>query len=76
MFAKWHFILYYFVETRETTSRQTILKNSYKIEEIIDLNFGFFRGTIWRRQWQPTPVLLPGKSHGWRSLVGCSPWGC
>ena len=28
-----------------------------------------------RRQWQPTPVLLPGKSHGWRSLGGCSPWG-
>ena len=28
----------------------------------------------WRRQWQP-PVLLPGKSHGRRSLVGCSPWG-
>ena len=28
-----------------------------------------------RRQWQPTPVLLPGKSHGWRSLAGCSPWG-
>jgi len=25
--------------------------------------------------WLPTPVLLPGKSHGWRSLVGCSPWG-
>ena len=30
---------------------------------------------ILRRQWYPTPVLLPGKSHGWRSLVGCSPWG-
>ena len=30
---------------------------------------------VWRRQWQPTPVLLPGKSHGRRSLVGCSPWG-
>ena len=28
-----------------------------------------------RRQWQPTPVLLPGKSLGRRSLVGCSPWG-
>ena len=28
-----------------------------------------------RRQWHPTPVLLPGKSHGWRSLVGHSPWG-
>ena len=31
--------------------------------------------TNWRRQWHPTPVLLPGNSHGWRSLVGCSPWG-
>ena len=37
--------------------------------------------TLWilsplrRRQWQPTPVLLPGKSHGWRSLVGCTPRG-
>ena len=31
---------------------------------------------LWqRRHWQPTPVLLPGKSHGWKSLVGCSPWG-
>ena len=28
-----------------------------------------------RRQWHSTPVLLPGKAHGWRSLVGCSPWG-
>jgi len=30
---------------------------------------------FWRRQWQATPVLLPRKSHGWRSLVGYSPWG-
>ena len=30
---------------------------------------------FWRRWWHPTPVLLPGKSHGRRSLVGCSPWG-
>ena len=28
-----------------------------------------------RRQWHPTPVLLPGKTHGWRSLVGCRLWG-
>ena len=28
-----------------------------------------------RRQWHPTPVLLPRKSHGWKSLEGCSPWG-
>ena len=32
-------------------------------------------GSSQRRQWHPTPVLLPGKSHGWRSLVGYSPWG-
>ena len=31
--------------------------------------------TYQRRQWHPTPVLLPGKFHGQRSLVGCSPWG-
>ena len=30
----------------------------------------------WRRQWHPTPVLLPRKFHGRRSLVGCSPCGC
>ena len=32
-------------------------------------------GLYQRRRWLPTPVLLPGKSHGWRSLVGCSSWG-
>ena len=29
----------------------------------------------WRRQWQPTPVFLPGESQGWGSLVGCCLWG-
>ena len=33
------------------------------------------RKTPWWRKWQPTPVFLPGKSHGERSLAGCSPWG-
>ena len=33
------------------------------------------RVVLRKRQWHPTPVLLLGKSHGWRSLVGCSPWG-
>ena len=33
------------------------------------------REAWWRRKWQPTPVFLPGESHGRRSLVGCSPWG-
>ena len=46
--------------------------------ELVAEDGGSFSGTrtkIRRRQWQPTPVLLPGKSHGWRSLVDCSPWG-
>ena len=30
---------------------------------------------VWTRKWQPTPVFLPGKSHGPRSLIGYSPWG-
>ena len=34
-----------------------------------------YRWSLWRRKWHPTPVLLPGKSQGWVSLVGCSPWG-
>ena len=37
--------------------------------QTLDLNTG-------KRQWHPTPVLLPGKSHGWRSLVDCGPRGC
>ena len=34
------------------------------------------KGILSENQWYPTPVLVPGKSHGWRSLEGCSPWGC
>ena len=37
--------------------------------------FHIYALIYWRRQWEPTPVLLPGKSHGRRSLVGCDPWG-
>ena len=33
------------------------------------------RKISWRRKWQLTPVFLPGKSHGWRNLIGYSPWG-
>ena len=36
---------------------------------------GNFIPSYWGRKWQPTPVLLPGKSHGRRSLIGYSPWG-
>ena len=41
-----------------------------------DFQFDLWVGKIpWRRAWQPTPVFLPGESHGQRSLVGYSPWG-
>ena len=43
---------------------------------LLTCGFGASSLQDWRRQWHPTPVLLPGKSHGWRSLVGYSPWCC
>ena len=46
-----------------------------KISKTTELNYYCLCAIDGRRQWQPTPVLLPGKSHGQRSLVGCSPWG-
>ena len=49
---------------------------SDQCKEIEENNrMGKTRDLFQKRQWHPTPVLLPGKSHGWRSLVGCSPWG-
>ena len=45
------------------------------LQSIVSQRVGHNWETNQRRQWHPTPVLLPGKSHGWRSLVGCSPWG-
>ena len=41
----------------------------------IDIDVPWVGKIPWKRKWQPTPVFLPGKSHGWRSLVGYSPWG-
>ena len=42
-----------------------------------DTSFDPWVGKIpWKGKWHPTPVFLPGESHGQRGLVGCSPWGC
>ena len=50
-----------------------------KMNDLIELAVGWHKPSPypikWRRQRRPTPVLLPGKSHGQRSLVGCSPCG-
>ena len=48
------------------------LKNSPAMQEPQETWVGKI---LWRRKWQPTPVFLPGESHGQRSLAGYSPWG-
>ena len=59
-----------------------ILISNFNNDPCLFLNYSFtindlwVRKIPWRRKWQFTPVLLPGKSHGQRSLVGYSPWGC
>ena len=52
-------------------------KNSLLINKTVPpvSTIGEYCSRVRRRQWHPTPVLLSGKSHGQRSLVGCSPWG-
>ena len=47
--------------------------HTYIVEDQKYIDLG--RSIDWRRKWHPTPVLLPGKSHRQRSLVGYSPWG-
>ena len=56
--------------TREC-NRRNWLKRQWRAERWVKEHWSMVR----RRQWHPTPVRLPGKSHGWRSLVGYSPWG-
>ena len=51
---------------------QSLIK-AHPLEKSCDFNFSSYM--VQRRRWHTTPVLLPGKSHGWRNLVGCTPWG-
>ena len=60
-----------------TTGKTIALTRWTFVGKVMSLLFNMLsRLVIRRRRWHPTPVLLPGKSHGRRSLVGCSPWGC
>ena len=62
----------YLPRLQDKKSNKTLkfLKNQVSFSDCTDYIL-----TVARWQWHPTPVLLPGKSHGRRSLVGCSPWG-
>ena len=62
------FIYYNFFFNFSTEQAKQVFSPSIQMRKLILKMSG-------RRQWHPTPVFLPGKSHGWRSLVGCSPWG-
>ena len=56
-------------------SSRSFIVSGLTFRSLIHFEFIFVYGVRRRRQWHPTPVLLPGKSHGRRSLVGYSPWG-
>uniref|UniRef100_A0AC11CSC1 Protein phosphatase 4 regulatory subunit 4 n=1 Tax=Ovis aries TaxID=9940 RepID=A0AC11CSC1_SHEEP len=58
------------LKTPEEIERLTVDEDLSDIERAVYL-LSFPHVVNWRRQWHPTPVLLPGKSHGRRSLVGC-----
>ena len=45
------------------------------MKKVLGKILGDPNGVTWRRKWQPTPVFLPGESHGQKSLEGYSPWG-
>ena len=67
-------------ENNRMGKTRDIFKKIRDIKGIVHAKMGTMKDRncmdlIRRRQWHPTPVLLPGKSHGRRSLVGCSPWG-
>ena len=60
---------------REAPGRRQSM-GSLRVGTTERLHFHFSLSGIGEGNGNPTPVLFPGKSHGWRSLVGCSPWGC
>ena len=82
----WEWEIYIFVSPRDYLSGCLLqwnnqVKTSWYKWSFIVLNISVknkinYIYICWRRKWHPTPVFLPGKSHGQRSLVGYSPWGC
>ena len=65
--------LYSLLQGIEYSSLCYIVRPYCSSKMIFQVNITYYK--VWRRQWHSTPVLLPGKPHGRRSLVGCSPWG-
>ena len=73
--SQWYCSVYWHIASFQ---KLLLKEGGGEVEEWISRDQSVYRAVIIlcrRRQWQPPPVLLPGKSHGRRSLVGCSPWG-
>ena len=64
----------YLIQAHKSCVLCSQLPYVFWLDPLSPLTFKVIYWWVWR-QWHPTPVLLPGKSHGWRSLVGYSPWG-
>ena len=74
----WSSILKFMIEVRDISPLGIVLQIFSQFVLFFDFSFEIFCLDLLlfrRRPWHPTPILLPGKSHGRRSLVGCSPWG-
>ena len=70
-------LLYIWVSNTWGFPSDSELKNLPAKEEMQETGFDpWVRKIPWRRKWQPIPVILPGKSHEQRTLVGYSPWSC
>ena len=68
--------VYWYILDRGFPAGSMVKNPPAKTGDTGDSSFDPWVGKIpWRREWQPTPVFLPGESHGQRSLVGYSPWG-
>ena len=60
----------------ESFQKDNSVGGVHLLARILKQDIVFKTNRIYSTVWHPTPVLLPGKSHGWRSLVSCSPWRC
>ena len=67
-----HHLAYCIIYQHHTSKKKIPV---FPCKTLSDYKIHVRRNSRRRRQWHPTPVLLPGKSHGRGSLVGCSPWG-
>ena len=72
--------VFIFVAYKENLEETSVYKENSETSIVLHMHVSTIKvflvyRSLRRRRWQPTPVLLPGNSHGRRSLEGCSPWG-